>query len=106
MPKVKLKSHQPSKWLAPAIRHHLNHIHPIRKKVKCNPSPYNLIKLHNEEQQLEILMTRAQTEYEAQLFNNTSSNCEPTSFPSENWIPQHVHFFCKSTNYPSEKLNH
>ena len=107
-PKVKLKSCQPPRWFTPVIcHHHLNCIHTIKKQAKCNPSPHNLSKLHNEEQQLETLMTQVRTEYESQLFSNTSNNCKSTfrylhSISKSNCIPQQVHFHSKSTNSLSE----
>ena len=107
IPKVKLKSHQPPKWFTPVIRHHLNRIHTLRKSAKHNPSPHNLRKLQNEEHKLETLMNKAQTEYESQLFNNTSNNCKFTfrylhSISKLNCIPQQAHFHSMSSNSPSE----
>ena len=78
IPKVKLKSHQPPKWFTPTMRHNVNCIDSFRKQTQCNPSPQSLTRLHNEKQLLEALMSRAQIEYELQLFNNTSNNSKFT----------------------------
>jgi len=74
VPQFLVKKKQHPKWFTPAIKHRLNCVHSLRKKCKKKPSDNLKLKLQAEEDNLQVLITEAKSEYEAKLINNYSAN--------------------------------
>ena len=67
IPKVKLRSSKHPRWFNSDIRHHLNCLHSLRRKVKVHPSKLNLMKIKSSEKLLQEKMLSAKKLYESQL---------------------------------------
>ena len=68
IPKVKLRSSKHPRWFNSDIRHHLNCLHSLRRKVKVHPSKLNLMKIKSSVLQEKILS--AKKLYESKLTQN------------------------------------
>ena len=76
IPKVKLRSHQFSKWFTPDIRHHLNCLRTLRRKCTTHPTAHNLSKLLLLESNLDGDISSAKSRYETDLILDfANSNC-------------------------------
>ena len=110
IPKVKLKPHNPPKWFNSSIRHHLNCIHSLRRRFRNSPSPSLSDKLHQQEQQLQNLMTQTRIQYEENLFADYKNNCKAihhylNQIKKSSGIPQQVYLNDRSAITPLVQAN-
>ena len=110
IPKIKIDPYSSPKWFNPSIRHQLNCVHSLRRRVKRSLTPNLLTKLANLEQSLQDLMLQARTEYEANLFQDYSNNCKAIHrylnlISSSSTIPNQVNFKSISATTPLDKAN-
>ena len=96
-PKVLIRPHQRPKWFTPAIKHHLNKIHSLRKRVKSSSSPSSITKLLLAESSLQKEMEQAKTIFEHNLVSNFAFKKDHRIFKyiniiSHHSIPASVHF--------------
>ena len=70
IPKVKLRSSKHPRRFNSDIRHHLNCLHSLRRKVKVHTSKLNLMKIKSSEKLLQEKMLSAKKLYESQLTQN------------------------------------
>ena len=114
IPKVKINSHHPPKWFNSDIRHLLNRIHSLRRRINRSPTPYLSEKLSSLELSLQDLMTSTRTQFEASLFKDYSKNSKLihrylNMFTSSSAIPNQVHFndkFATSSLDKADLFNH
>ena len=65
IPKVRLRSHQPPKWITSSLQHDINNcLRTIRKRSESHPTPLNLTKLQSSESLLEEKLKAAKSSYE------------------------------------------
>ena len=95
IPKVKVKSHEHPPWFNSNIRHHLNRIHSLHRKVKSRNTPHLSAKLILEEQHLQNLMCSAKCEYESSLLRNCKLS---HSYKS---LFRYINSFSKSHDLPN-----
>ena len=110
IPKVKLKPHDPPKWFNSSIRHHLNCIHSLRCRFRNSPSPSLSDKLHQQEQQLQNLMTQTRIQYEENLVADYKNNCKAihhhlNQIKKSSGIPQQVYLNDRSAITPLVQAN-
>ena len=73
VPQFLIKKKQHPKWFTPTIKHLLNCIHSLRRKYKKNPSNNLKLKLQAEEDNLQVLIVEAKSDYESNLISNYAS---------------------------------
>ena len=110
IPKIRINSHRPPKWFNSDIRHLLNRVHSLRRKVNRSPTPYLSEKLSFLEQSLQDLMTTTRTQFEASLFQDYSKNSKAihrylNMFTSSSVIPNQVNLNDTSATSPLDKAN-
>ena len=94
VPKKKVPSKKSPVWFNSSIRHHLNRVHTLRRKVKSVHSDNNCKKLVAEEQLLKDLMQKSRDEYEYNLVHSYAKN-------KDNKIYKYVNSLLKRSSLPS-----
>ena len=74
VPKFRLKNQQYPSWFTPTIRHKLNCLHTLRKKVKKSPTTHNLNRLAIAEQDFKDYVDRSKTSYENELAHSFANH--------------------------------
>ena len=70
VPQFTIRKKQYPKWFTPTIKHHLNCVHSLRRKYKKHPTNNNKHKLQDAENELQLLMAEAKSNFESNLIHN------------------------------------
>ena len=70
IPKVRLKSYQHPKWFNSDIRHHLNCLRTLRRKLRIHPSEHIKSRIDSSEEALKEKMSSAKSMFETELIKS------------------------------------
>ena len=74
IPKLKVKTLKHPKWFNSDLRHHLNCIRSLRKRIRVHPTEKKLSKLKSSEKLLQEKMLSAKASYEAKLICSSATS--------------------------------
>ena len=94
IPKVKLKTTQFPKWFSPIIRHHLNCLRTLHRKLHHHFTLASLQRLIQLEDLVQLEITSAKENYEKNLINSYVISKDPKLF-------HYLKTICKSGSLPS-----
>ena len=69
IPKIKINPSRNPKWFTPSIRHRLNCLRTLRRKFIKHPTKHVALKISTLENDLNLQMARAKSDYETNLIN-------------------------------------
>ena len=106
--KVRLRSHQPPKWITSSLQHDINCLRTIRKRSESHPTPLNLTKLQSSESLFEEKLKAAKSSYENSIALDLASSKSHNyirSLSSKSSFPPSMHFDSFSAKMITTKLN-
>ena len=97
VPKIRVKRRQGPKWFNSNIRHHLNRLRTLKRKLKTQPTLQCKSKIHHLQNLLQLELTQAKSNYEAKLIeSHQTSNSSAIysyirSISSQNALPSSLY---------------
>jgi len=111
IPKIKINSSRNPKWFTPSIRHCLNCLRTLRRKFIKHPTEQVALKISTLENDLNLQMARAKSDYETNLINTYAPKNATkiyqyiNSITGQNNIPTTVNYRSSSATTDQDKAS-
>ena len=92
IPKVRLRKHQRPKWISADLKHQLNCLKSLRKRLKKSVTELNALKLQEAESNVQESIFNAKSNFEANLVRDYAGKKNYNIF-------KHIKYFSYPQNY-------